>query len=137
MRAGAVKTTLIGLGVLVVLCVGIYWGGHPSDLPSFLRDAFVANPHDTVIDEALSDIQNDWYRPTGRAGLINGAITGAVASLNDPYAQYQTPGQFNSFNNPSPQQFSGIGVDVEPVRAGIMITGVLPRTPAAQAGVRV
>jgi len=137
MRAGALKTTLIGLGTAAVLCLGIWWGGHPTDLPSFLRNAFVANPHDVVIEEALSDIQDDWYRTTGRGGLINGAIAGAVASLNDPYAQYETPAQFNSFNNPSPQQFSGVGIDVAPVKAGLLVSGVLPQSPASGAGMRV
>lgn len=137
MRAGAVKTTLTGLGTAAVLCLGIWWGGHPANLPSFLRNAFVANPHDVVIQEALSDIQNDWYRATGRGGLIDGAIAGAVASLNDPYAQYQTPAQFNSFNNPSPQQFSGVGIDVAPVRAGLLVTGVLPQSPSSAAGMAV
>ncbi len=137
MRAGAAKTTLTGLGTAAVLCLGIWWGGHPSDLPSFLRDAFVANPHDVVIQEALSDIQHDWYRPLGRGGLIDGAIAGAVSSLGDPYAQYQTPQQFNSFNNPSPQQFSGVGIDVARASAGLLVTGVLPRSPAAGAGMRV
>ena len=66
MRAGALKTTLIGLGTLAALCLGIWWGGHPTQLPSFLRNAFVANPRDTVIQEALSDIQDNWYRPTAR-----------------------------------------------------------------------
>ena len=137
MRAGALKTTLIGLGAVAVLCLGIWWGGHPARLPTFLRNAFVANPHDAVIDEALSDIQNDWYRPTGRGPLINAAIAGAVASLGDPYAVYQTPQAFNSFNNPAPQQFSGVGIDVAPVHTGLLISGVLPRSPASGAGIRV
>src|SRR5579862_8148550 len=137
MRAGALKTTLIGLGALAVLCLGIWWGGHPTQLPTFLRNAFVANPHDAVIQEALSDIQDDWYRPTSRGPLINGAIAGAVASLGDPYAQYQTPQAFNSFNNPSPQQFSGVGIDVSPVHTGLLVSGVLPRSPASGAGMHV
>src|SRR5579863_10204483 len=72
------------VAVLIVLVVGIWWGGHPNDLPGFLRGAFVANPHDTIISEALSDIQQNDFRRVGRGGLINGAITGAVASLGDP-----------------------------------------------------
>src|ERR1035438_2569354 len=65
--------TIKALGVLVVLCVGIWWGGHPSQLPGFLRSAFVANPHDAVIGEALSDIQHDYYHPVARGGLIDGS----------------------------------------------------------------
>src|SRR5579871_5437087 len=137
MGAEAVKRTLVGLGTIGVLCLGMWWGGHPSDLPPFLREAFVANPHDTVIDEALSDIQGDWYRPTGRTGLIDGAIAGAVASLNDPYAQYETPKEYSSFQNPAPSQFSGVGIDVVPMRAGLLVSGVLPQSPAQAAGMRV
>ena len=61
-------STIKALGVLVVLCLGIWWGGHPGDLPGFLRSAFVANPHDAVISEALSDIQHDYYHPVAAPG---------------------------------------------------------------------
>jgi carboxyl-terminal processing protease len=134
MNASVTKRTLAALGVLLALCLGLWWGGHPSQLPSFLRSVFVANPHDVVIDEALSDIQADYYRPVGRGGLINGAVAGAVASLADPYASYETPQQFNSFNNPSPQKFSGVGITVLPSSAEITIESVLPGSPAARAG---
>jgi len=134
MNATVTKRALAALGVLLVLCLGVWWGGHPSDLPSFLRSAFVANPHDVVIDEALSDIQADFYRPIGRTGLINGAVAGAVASLGDPYASYETPAAFESFNNPSPTKFSGVGITVVPNRTEITIESVLPGSPAAHAG---
>ena len=119
---------------LVVLCFGIWWGGHPSDLPGFLRGAFVSNPHDSVISEALSDIQSDYFRPLGRSGLINGSISGAIASLNDPYAQYDTPKAYNAFNNPKPDNFGGIGIDVNTSARGLIVQSVLPHTPAARAG---
>jgi carboxyl-terminal processing protease len=124
------------LAVLIVLGFGIWWGGHPSDLPGFLRSAFVANPHDTIISEALSDIQHNDFRRVRRSGLINGAITGAVASLGDPYATYETPAEFNSFNHPTSQHFSGIGIDVLDVAKGLLIENVFPGGPAAKAGLR-
>jgi carboxyl-terminal processing protease len=105
-------------------------------MPGFLRDVFVANPHDAVISEALSDIQDDWLRPVGRGGLVSGAIAGAVASLDDPYAQYQTPNAYSSFNNPSPTQFAGIGVTILPVRAGLAVQEVIPGGPADHAGIQ-
>jgi len=123
------------LGVLLVLCAGIWWGGHPGELPGFLRSAFVANPHDTVISEALSDIQHDFFRPIGRGGLISGSIAGAVASLHDPYAAYDTPQAFNAFNNPAPERFGGIGVDVVPAPAGLLVDSVVRGAPAAHAGI--
>jgi carboxyl-terminal processing protease len=136
MKAKPTTTTLGVLGVLVVLAFGIWWGGHPGDLPGFLRSAFVANPNDGVISEALNDIQHDYFHPVGRTALINGSITGAVASLADPYADYETPSQFNAFNNPKQDRFAGVGVDVETTPAGLLVEGVLPHTPAAAAGIR-
>jgi carboxyl-terminal processing protease len=126
----AIKT----LGVLAVLAIGIWWGGHPGDLPGFLRDVFVANPHDAVISEALDDIQHDYFHPVSRSALVNGSIAGAVASLNDPYAQYETPVSYNAFDNPKPQHFSGVGIDVNPAPGGLLVENVLPGTPAARAG---
>ena len=68
--------------------------------------------------------------------MINGSIAGAVASLDDPYAAYDTPSEFNAFNNPKPDRFSGVGVDVNRAHAGLLVEGVLPDTPAAAAGIR-
>jgi carboxyl-terminal processing protease len=127
---------ITALGILVVLVFGIWWGGHPSDLPGFLRDAFVANSQDKVIDEALSDIQHDYYHPVARAGLIDGSIAGAVATLKDPYAGYDSPAAYHAFNNPKPDQFSGVGVDVTGTRAGLVVQNVIPGLPAARAGIR-
>jgi carboxyl-terminal processing protease len=134
MNATVTKKALAVLGVLAVLCVGLWWGGHPGDMPSFLRSAFVANPHDVVVDEALSDIQNDYFRPVGRGGLLNGAIAGAVASLGDPYAEYETPQEYDDFNNPPSRPFAGVGIDVTAVRAGLLVEEVIPGTPAERAG---
>ena len=127
---------ITALGILVVLVFGIWWGGHPSDLPGFLRNAFVANSQDKVIDEALSDIQHDYYHPVARAGLIDGSIAGAVATLKDPYAGYDSPAAYHAFNNPKPDQFSGVGIDVTGSPAGLVVQNVIPGLPAARAGIR-
>ena len=45
--------------------------------------------------------------------------TGAVATLKDPYAGYDSPAAYHAFNNPKPDQFSGVGVDVTGTRTGV------------------
>jgi carboxyl-terminal processing protease len=135
MNATLTKRAIAVLAALVVLCLGLWWGGHPGDLPSFLRSAFVANSHDVVISQALSDIQDDYFRPVGRSGLINGALAGAVASLGDPYASYQTPHEYTDFNSPPAHPFAGIGIMVNPVADGLSVQEVIPGSPAAKAGI--
>jgi len=131
-RNATIKTVC----AVVLLAAGIWWGGHPADLPGFLRSALVANPGDTVISEALSDIQHDYFHPLARHGLIDGSIAGAVASLGDPYATYDTPARYTAFNNPTPDRFSGVGITVESTHAGLIVQSVLPHEPAAGAGLR-
>jgi carboxyl-terminal processing protease len=130
------RSTVKALAVVLVLCFGIWWGGHPAQLPGFLRSAFVANAHDDVISETLSDIQHNYFKPISRGGLIDGSISGAIASLGDPYANYETPKEYHAFNHPTPQSFSGVGIDVLATRAGLIVEDVVPNTPAARAGVQ-
>ena len=128
---------LAAAATVVVLLVGIWWGGHPSYLPSAVRNALVSSPNGTTVDQALADIEHDYFRPLSSTMLENDAISGAVAGLRDPYAAYQTPSQFRDFAKPPPaSRFGGIGVDVVGAPRGLLVKGVLARTPAARAGIR-
>src|ERR1700684_2900586 len=95
-----VPSTAKALAVALLLCFGIWWGGHPAQLPGFLRTVFVVNSGDTIISESLASIQHDSSRRAGRSGLTTASIAAAVASLNAPYARYDSPSVFHAFNNP-------------------------------------
>jgi carboxyl-terminal processing protease len=137
MQAQTQKIAIAAVAAAVLLIAGIWWGGHPGDLPGPLRSALVANQRSSAIDQALADIQSQYYRRLGTDGLQDGAITGAVATLGDPYASYQTPEQYSQFGKaPAPSRFSGIGVDVEIIRQGLLIEAVFPGSPAARGGLR-
>jgi carboxyl-terminal processing protease len=136
MQTAPKKTILAAVAALALIVGGIWWGGHPADLPPFLRNAFVAGGQNTTVDEALADIEHDYFRPLSDSALANGAIAGAVASLHDPYANYYTPGEFNAFVNPHPMHFAGVGVDIDVEHAGLIVEDVLAGSPAARAGVK-
>ncbi len=48
---------------IVLIVLGLWLGGHPEDLPGFVRDAFVADHQTRVVDEAIERIDHDYYRP--------------------------------------------------------------------------
>jgi carboxyl-terminal processing protease len=132
-------TFLASLAAVVVLLLalvaaGIWWGGHPEDLPGFMQRAFVANRGTRVVDEALARIHREYYRPIGEAQLSNASISGAVASLDDPFSHYLTAKELSEFDHPG--SFSGIGVEVNPDPGGLQIVQVFNTSPAARAGLK-
>jgi carboxyl-terminal processing protease len=121
----------------ILLIVGVWWGGHPEDLPAFARSGLVAHGETLAVDEAIERISSDYYRPIAKSSLTNASVAGAVASLDDRFSHYLTPGEFKSFD--APPSFTGIGVEVaaEPVgrsRRGLLIVRVFNSSPAARAG---
>jgi carboxyl-terminal processing protease len=120
--------------LLALVAAGIWWGGHPEDLPGFMQRVFVANRGTRVVDEALARIHREYYRPIGEAQLSNASISGAVASLDDPFSHYLTAKELSEFDHPG--SFSGIGVEVNPNPRGLEIVQVFNSSPAARAGLK-
>ncbi|HLH15229.1 MAG TPA: S41 family peptidase [Solirubrobacteraceae bacterium] len=130
-------TLLLALALLALLALGLWLGGHPEDLPGFIRSAFVANPQTQVVDEAIARIHQDYYRPISTKQLSNASIAGVVASLGDRFSHYLTPSEYHEFT--SPPHFTGIGVSVDPqlsVNHGLLIERVFNSSPAARAGLK-
>ena len=128
-----------GAGAVVLLLVGVWFGGHPSWLPAPLRSAFVSKTaNERLVQTTLDLIAKDYYRPVNTGKLLNTGLEAAVASLNDPYSHYYPPALYRSFQYETNPQVVGIGVEVaaEPVHHGIEIEEVFQGSPAARAGLR-
>lgn len=123
--------------LVAILCLGLWLGGHPSQLPGFLRDAFVAEPAG-LTTEAAELIEDSYYRPVGEEELSNASLQGMVRELrrrhDDHFTEYFSPESLASFNEQIEGRFTGIGLSVVPAKRGLRITRVFPRSPAAGAG---
>jgi carboxyl-terminal processing protease len=119
---------------LIVLLIGVWLGGHPSWLPSPVRNAFVDRGENPLVNQVLNLLQRDYYRPLNRTQLVNKGLAGMVASLDDPYSHYYDPTSYQGFLNQSNPHLSGIGVDVLGVSRGLRVEDVFPGSPAAKAG---
>jgi carboxyl-terminal processing protease len=118
----------------ILLVLGVWWGGHPEDLPSFARSGLVAHAETRVVDEAIERISSDYYRPVSTGSLADASIAGAVARLHDRFSHYLSPKEYREFD--SPPSFTGIGVEVAPEKRGLRIERVFDSTPAARAGMQ-
>jgi carboxyl-terminal processing protease len=119
---------------VLLLVLGIWLGGHPSKLPSFLRNTFVADHETQVVDEAIERVSHDYYRPVSKSSLASSSIAGMISSLHDPYSTYLSPKEFTSFDQPA--SFAGIGVSVDPKTAGLEVVRVFNSSPAQRSGLK-
>jgi carboxyl-terminal processing protease len=129
-----VTALLAGAVVMVVLLFGVWWGGHPSYVPGFLRGPLGVGGSSPALDESVQRIIDDYYIPEKRADLVNGSIAGIVASLHDRFSNYLTPKQYDDFETSAAQRFSGVGTDVVRTSRGLHIVQVFPSSPAARGG---
>jgi carboxyl-terminal processing protease len=119
----------------VLLALGVWLGGHPNELPGFVRDAFVADHETQVVNEAIEKVAHDYYRPVPKSSLASSSIGGMIGSLHDPYSTYLSPKEFKGFDRPA--SFAGIGVSVDPKPSGLEVVRVFDATPAQRAGLKV
>lgn len=68
--------------------------------------------------------------------MFYGALTGIVASLQDPYSVFLDPELTKSFNDEINGTFEGIGAEIDIKDNNIVIVAPLPDTPAAQQDLR-
>ena len=125
---------MVLLGVIVLL-VGVWFGGHPSWLPGPIRSAFVSqSSNDKLINQVLGLIQTDYYRKVDRSDLVNKGLDAVVASLGDKYSHYYDPADYHSFQNQDDPHLSGIGIDIKVQNQGLLVQDVFQGSPAEKAG---
>ncbi|HET9094334.1 MAG TPA: PDZ domain-containing protein, partial [Solirubrobacteraceae bacterium] len=135
----ALRDVLTAVAAVVLLLVGVWFGGHPSWLPAPLRSVFVSRTADErLVQTTLDLIAREYYRRVNTSALLNGGLESAVGSLNDPYSHFYPPTLYRSFQQETNPQVAGIGVSVaaQPVDGGIQIEEVFQGSPAASAGLQ-
>jgi carboxyl-terminal processing protease len=127
----------IAVAIAVVLCAGIWLGGHPGKLPEFLRDRFVDDSAGLNL-EATELIEDNYYRPVGPRELTNASLQGMVRELrlrhHDRFSDYFSPEAQERFSEEISGRFSGIGLTVTQVKQGLRVASVFPHSPASEAG---
>jgi len=126
------------VGLVAFLAAGLWLGGHPGSLPEPLRDVFVAETGGLAA-EAAEVFEDNYYRPVGSKELSNASLQGMARELRkrheeDHYTEYFSPEAREAFNQSIEGRFSGIGVTIAPVKAGVEVSKVFAHSPAQAAG---
>lgn len=119
---------------LIILLAGVWWGGHPSALPSPLRGSFFQNRSLVLVNQALDILTTRYYRPLTRSGLVDHGLSGMVAGLDDRYSHYLDPQMYRDRNQPPQRDQGGIGITTVAEADGLRVSDVFENSPAARAG---
>lgn len=134
-RSRSPRIAALVVAGLLVLAVGLWFGGHPSWLPRPLRSAFTAqSANDKLVNQVVDLLSKDYYRKVNRSDLVNKGLAAAVESLGDPYSHYYDPSDYHSFQNETDPHLSGIGIDIVAKPRGLLVQDVIGHSPAAKAG---
>ncbi len=88
----------------------------------------VARAYNLIKDNYLEDVKDKQ--------LIEGAIQGMLASLEDPYSSYLDAEMMKNFNDTIESSFEGIGAEVSMVDGKVTIVSPIKDSPAEEAGLR-
>lgn len=89
----------------------------------------------TLIDEVRRELDDSYYRSVSPKVLAVPTIDGILEALGDPNTDYLTAPEYDSLQNRTAKSYLGVGLTVEPARAGLLVTSAL-KGPARQAGIR-
>jgi carboxyl-terminal processing protease len=83
----------------------------------------------------LAIVQKNYVEPVSTKRLIDGAITGMLASL-DPHSAYLTPELYRDLEVETRGSFGGLGIEIT-IRNGILtVVSPIEDTPAYKAGIK-
>jgi carboxyl-terminal processing protease len=128
----------LSVALLALLAAGMWLGGHPGHMPPLLRDVFVDGSAGLTA-EASEAIQDNYYRPATQSELTDSSLRGMVRGLrrrhHDRFSDYFSPEMLKRFNEEISGRFSGVGIEIAPVKRGLRAVKVFPGSPAAKAGI--
>lgn len=139
-------TLFFSAAILIVITVfasffvadRLYYGGYfveKSNKVSFDRDN-VDFKKVAKFQDILNFIRKNYYLEYDENDLLEGAIEGLVAALEDPYSNYMRPGSMGGYNEYIAGSYTGVGVEVTEHEKGLQVGKVYKDSPADKKGIR-
>ena len=136
------------IAILVAVAIGCFYLGGLTEfqLGAYAPDwtnklLFYSTPKSTVDWRALNDlfttIEQHYVKanPDG-VKLTEGAASGMVGGLGDQFSRYETQSEYDANQSFLNGQFAGIGASVQQKNSQIVLSNILPGTPAEKAGLK-
>jgi carboxyl-terminal processing protease len=120
---GFVSGVAVAVAV-AALALGLTGGFSDDALPTDARDA----------------IEENYFRPVAGSSLDEASVDGMISELrrryDDRFSHYFDPKELREFDRANSGRFSGVGLTVTGINAGLRVATVLPDSPAKRADIR-
>ncbi|MBB3114225.1 carboxyl-terminal processing protease [Paenibacillus phyllosphaerae] len=87
------------------------------------------------LDAVMELIEQKYYKEVDRSKVVDGAITGMMEALDDPYSVYMEKETAQHFSESIEGSFSGIGAEVALQDGKVTVVSPIKDSPADKAGV--
>lgn len=123
---------MAAMGIALVVCLFVI-----GDLAVERAQAL---PDDTYKElqtfaNVLAIVQKNYVEPVSTKQLVNGAITGMLASL-DPHSAYLTPDLYRDLEVETRGSFGGLGIEITVKNDMLTVVSPIEGTPAYNAGIK-
>jgi carboxyl-terminal processing protease len=135
------RAALRGGAVLVILIVGFVAGiytdqAFPDYLP-YVGHRSVSGVDVSQLQQAIRLVQADYVDANvDTKKLSNSTVQGLISGLGDPFSAYFDPDQYKRLQQSYQGRYSGIGIYLSFTTGYPVITGTVPGSPAAAAGLQ-
>lgn len=130
---------------IAILMVFAFLGGYVlAQSPAAPLQVFAGTAVSSNTSEEFTPFWEVWdlvhqrylRQPVDDVALVEGAIDGMLATLDDPHTRYLPPQDQSAAQESMAGEFQGIGAEVEDVDGNITVVSPIDGSPAAAAGIR-
>lgn len=89
----------------------------------------------STLFEVKHELEKNYDGDIDQDKLVESAVKGMTASLQDPYTLYMTLDEYNKYMDSNSGEFMGIGVYIESKDNKVVVTSTIPGGPAEKAGI--
>jgi carboxyl-terminal processing protease len=122
---------------LVAFAAGVYAEQAYPDWIPYVAHHQVGRVDTSELDQAVRLIQAEYVDSNvDMTKLSHGTVSGLISSLGDPFSAYYDPDQYKRLQESYAGRYSGIGIYLTFSTIYPTITGTVPGSPAAAAGLQ-
>lgn len=88
------------------------------------------------LNETFRTLRSNYFKQVDDQKLVDGAISGMIQALGDPYSTYMDKSTADQFHMSLSSSFEGIGAEVKSENGRITIQSPIKGSPAEKAGLR-